>query len=56
MYKTVVVNYAPDAAKMAALIEERANRMEQEGYELVSCTVRPSAKGIPVFREMKPSE
>ena len=56
MYKTVVLNYSPDAAKMASLIEERANRMEKEGFELVSCTVMPSAKGILVFREKNSSE
>ena len=50
MYKTVVIKYSPKAKEMAAKIESVANRMEQDGYEFVSCTVTPSAKGIMIFR------
>ena len=51
MYKTMVVKYSPKAKEMAAKIEETANKMEQEGFELVSCSITPSSKGILVFRE-----
>ena len=54
MYKTMVVKYSPKAKEMAAKIEETANKMEQEGFELVSCSITPSFKGILVFR--KPGE
>ena len=54
MYKTVVVKYSPKAKEMAAKIEETANQMEQEGFELVSFSIMPSSKGILVFR--KPGE
>lgn len=50
MYKTVVVQYSPKAKKMASRIEETANKMEQDGFELVSCSIMPSTKGILVFR------
>ena len=54
MYKTMVVKYSPKAKEMAAKIEETANKMEQEGFELVSCSITASSKGILVFR--KPGE
>ena len=54
MYKTMVVKYSPKAKEMATRIEEAANKMEQEGFELVSCSIMPSSKGILVFR--KPDE
>lgn len=50
MYRTVVIQYTPKAKQMARRIEKEANRMEQEGFSLVSCAVTPSAKGILVFR------
>lgn len=50
MYRTVVIQYTPKAKQMARRIEKAANRMEQEGFSLVSCAVTPSAKGILVFR------
>ena len=53
MYKTMVVKYSPKAKEMAAKIEETANKMEQEGFELVSCSITPSSKGILVFRQTK---
>ena len=49
MYKTMVVKYSPKAKEMAAKIEETANKMEQEGFEFVSCSIMPSSKGILVF-------
>lgn len=54
MYKTVVVKYSPKAKEIAARVEDAANKMEQEGFELVSCSIMPSSKGILVFR--KPGE
>ena len=51
MYKTIVIDYAPKAKKMAARIEEAANKMEQDGFELVSCSITPSSKGILVFKK-----
>ena len=55
MYKTMVVKYSPKAKEMAAKIEETANKMEQEGFELVSFSITPSSKGILVFRK-EPAE
>ncbi len=54
MYKTVVVKYSPKAKEMAIKVEEAANKMEKEGFELVSCSIMPSSKGILVFK--KPGE
>lgn len=54
MYKTVVIKYSPKAKEMAARVEDTANKLEQEGFELVSCSIMPSSKGILVFR--KPDE
>lgn len=51
MYKTVVVKYSPKAKEMAARIEETANKMEQEGFALMSCSIMPSSKGILIFRK-----
>ena len=56
MYKTIVVKYSPKAKEMAARIEDVANQMEQEGFELVSCSITPSSKGILVFRKPGESE
>ena len=53
MYKTVVVKYSPKAKEMAIKVEEAANKMEKEGFELVSCSITPSSKGILVFRQTK---
>ena len=49
-YKTVVVDYAPKTKKMAALIEEKANEMLKNGYELVTFSITNSAKAILVFK------
>ena len=49
-YKTVVVDYAPKAKKMAAAIEDKANEMARVGWELVTFSVTLSAKAILVFR------
>ena len=51
MYKTVVIKYSPKAKDMAAKVEEAANKMEREGFELISCSIMPSSKGILVFKK-----
>ena len=51
MYKTVVVKYSPKAKEMAVRVEETANKMEREGFELISCSITPSSKGILVFKK-----
>ena len=50
MYKTIVIDYAPKAKKMAAAIEQTANEKAQAGWELVTFSVTNSAKAILVFR------
>lgn len=49
-YKTIVIDYAPKAKKMAAAIEKAANMYAQNGWELVTFSVTNSAKAILVFR------
>ncbi len=49
-YKTIVIDYAPKAKKMAAAIEETVNERAQDGWELVTFSVTNSAKAILVFR------
>ena len=49
-YKTIVIDYAPKAKKMAAAIEQTANEKGQDGWELVTFSVTNSAKAILVFR------
>ena len=49
-YKTIVIDYAPKAKKMAAAIENTANEKAQDGWELVTFSVTNSAKAILVFR------
>ena len=51
MYKSVVIEYSPKANDMAKKIEDRANEMSQEGYELVTMSITGSAKAILVFKE-----
>lgn len=49
-YKTIVIDYAPKAKKMAAAIEQTTNEKALEGWELVTFSVTNSAKAILVFR------
>lgn len=53
MYKSVAVDYSPKAKKMAQAIEDKANEMLEQGYELVTATVTPSAKAILTFKEIE---
>ena len=48
-YKTIVVGYAPKTKIMAAAVEDASNKMERDGWELVTFTIIGSAKGILVF-------
>ena len=50
IYKTIVIDYASEAKKMAEAIEKNANEMVQAGWELVTFSVTPSAKAILLFR------
>ena len=50
-HKAVVVEYAPKAGAMAEALESAANEMALQGWELVSSTVTPAAKGILLFRK-----
>ena len=52
MYKTVVIEYSPKADDMAWKIEEKANEMLQEGFELVTLSITGSAKAILVFKQI----
>ena len=51
MYKSITTGYEPRAEKMAEIIEAEANRMDKEGYNLVSFSIMPSAKAVLVFKE-----
>ena len=57
-YKTIVIDYAPKAKKLAAAVEQTANEKAQDGWELVMFSVTNSAKAILVFRtpETEPQE
>ena len=57
-YKTIVIDYAHKAKKMAAAIENTANEKAQDGWELVTLSVTNSANAILVFRvpETAPQE
>ncbi len=49
-YRTITIDYAPKAKKMAAAIEKKANEMAAAGWELITFSVTGSAKAILVFR------
>ena len=49
-YKTIVIDYAPKAKKMAAVIEQTTNEKAMEDWEFVSFSVTHSGKAILVFR------
>ena len=53
MYKTVVIEYSPKADEMAQTVEEKANEMLQDGYELVTMSITGTAKAILVFKKIK---
>ena len=49
-YKTVAISDALKTKKMAAAIEEKANEMARDGWELVTFSTTPSGKAILMFR------
>lgn len=49
-YKTIVLDYAPRAKKMADAVEKKANEMAREGWELATFSVTGAARAILVFR------
>ena len=51
MYKTVVIKYSPKADDMAKKVEEKANEMQKNGYELVTMSITGTAKAILVFKK-----
>ena len=51
MYKTVVIEYSPKADDMAKKIEEKANEMQKNGYELITMSITGTAKAILVFKK-----
>lgn len=52
MYKTVVIGYTPRATLMAKKVENMANQMLQEGYELITMSTTGSGKAILVFKKV----
>ncbi len=53
MYKTIIIEYTPKADDMAIKIEEKANEMNQEGYDLITFSITNTAKAILVFKSNK---
>ena len=51
MYKTVVIEYSPKADNMSQKIEEKANEMLQDGYNLITMSITGTAKAILVFKQ-----
>ena len=51
MYKTVVIEYSPKADDMAQKVEEKANEMLENGYELVTMSITGTAKAILIFKK-----
>ena len=51
MYKTVIIEYTPKTDDMAMKIEEKANEMNQEGYNLVTFSITNTAKAILIFKK-----
>jgi hypothetical protein len=50
MYKAFVVAYCPAADRMAELVEQKANEVARDGYEVVSFSVTNSARAIILAR------
>ena len=46
MYKTFVIDYNPQTAKMAEAVEEKANEIAEAGFEVLSFSVTNSGKAI----------
>ncbi len=48
-YKTIVIDYAPKAKKMATAVEQAANKYAKQGWKLVTFSITNSAKAILAF-------
>ena len=48
-YKTVVIDYAPKAKKMAEAVEKTANEQVQDGWKLLIFSITNTAKAILIF-------
>lgn len=53
MYKAITIEYSPKTDNMAKKIEEKANEMLNEGYELVTMSETTTARAILVFKKSK---
>ena len=51
MYKTIVIEYSPKADDMAKKIEEKANELSKDRYELITMSITGTAKAILVFKK-----
>ena len=51
LYKAVVIDYSPKTDNMAQKVEDKANEMLHDGYELVTMSITNTAKAILVFRK-----
>lgn len=49
-YKTIVIDHASKAKKLATEIEHKANEMAETGWEFVTFSTAASGKAILVFR------
>lgn len=51
MYKVVVIDYSPKADNMTQKVEDKANEMLNDVYELVTMSITNTAKAILVFKK-----
>lgn len=56
MHKTFVIPCSPHADRMAEAIEQKANNLEQDGYDVASFTATASAKAIILARKRDSGE
>lgn len=49
-YKTIVIDYAHKAKKLAVAIEKTANERAKEGWELLTFSLTHADKAILLFR------
>ena len=51
MYKTVIIEYSPKTDIMAKKVEEKSNKMIENGYELVTMSTTNFAKAKLIFKK-----
>ncbi len=51
MYKTEILNRTTNIKVRAQKIEERANLMEKEGFDLISVLATPNFGAIMIFKK-----